>query len=238
MLSFENVTKEYHLDEESVITPVKEVTLKINTGDFILIVGRSGSGKTTLLNLAAGLIKPTSGEILIGDVNIWELSDFKQSDFRNQKIGFVFQFPSLIPSLNVIENVVMPTMFKRKDGKFDAHKQAKKILETVGLGERLNSYPRQLSAGEQKRVVIARALISQPVLLLADEPTSDLDEKTEQEIMALFRGIQSDGVTIMMVTHSLELIPYATKAFQMGNGNLKDVTASSAAGRKKKAVLV
>lgn len=225
MISFNDVTKEYYLDEESIVTPVRKVSLEINRGDFILIVGRSGSGKTTLLNLAAGLIKPTSGEVRIGDVNMWEMTDREQASFRARNMGFVFQFPSLIPALNVMENVALPTFFGRKNGTVDIYSRAGRILKNIGLGERLEVYPRQLSAGEQKRVVIARALMNRPELLLADEPTSDLDEQTEQEIMALFREIQATGMTIMMVTHSLELIPQATRALRMENGNLKDIPA-------------
>jgi ABC-type lipoprotein export system ATPase subunit len=224
MISFINVTKDYRLDEKSVVTPVKKVSLKVNQGDFILIVGRSGSGKTTLLNLAAGLVKPSSGEVRLGEVDLWGMTDREQSSFRNQKIGFVFQFPSLIPSLTVTENVIVPTFFKAKNSSTDAYGGAKKILQNVGLGERFNSYPRQLSSGEQKRVVIARALMNQPSLLLADEPTSDLDEQTEREIMTLFREIQAVGVTIMMVTHNLDLIPYATRALRMERGDLKDIS--------------
>ncbi len=224
MISFKNVTKEYNLDNQSTITPVKGVTLEVNRGDLVVIIGRSGSGKTTWLNLAAGLIKPTSGEVLIDGVNIWNMTDNEMSAFRNKKIGFVFQFPSLLPSLNSVQNVMVPSLFGAKETKVNVRDRAVKMLEKLGLGDRLGSFPRQLSAGEQKRVVIARALINNPSILLADEPTSDLDARTEDEMMELFRSIQAEGITIVMVTHSLDLIPYATKALRMENGALEDVT--------------
>ncbi|MDD4858582.1 MAG: ABC transporter ATP-binding protein [Dehalococcoidales bacterium] len=228
MIKFTDVTRDYRLDEETVVTPVNNINLDIKGGEFILIIGRSGSGKTTLLNLAAGLIKPTRGKVFIGGIDLWGMTDEQLASFRNQKIGFSFQFPSLLPSLTAVQNVIVPTLFAAKDKRDGVQKRATDILGMLGLGEKVNVYPKQLSAGEQKRVVIARALINHPGLLLADEPTSDLDAQTEQEIMSLFRSIQASGITIMMVTHSLELIPYATRAFRMENGHLKDVAEKDA----------
>lgn len=225
MISFINVTKDYRLDEQTTVTPVSDVSLEVKPGEFILIIGRSGSGKTTMLNLAGGLIKPTKGEVLIDNINLWKMDDKKLSSFRSEKIGFMFHFPSLLPSLTVMDNVIVPTIFGPKNGKDGAQKRAKDLLEGLGLAERLVAYPRQLSAGEQRRVVIARSLINGPSLLLADEPTGDLDVQTEQEIMAWFRNIQKSGITIVMVTHSLELIPYASRAFRMENNKLNEVTA-------------
>jgi ABC-type lipoprotein export system ATPase subunit len=151
------------------------------------------------------------------------MTDGQLSLQRSQKIGFVFQFPSLLPTLTIMENVFLPSAFipGRKNG--NARKRAEELLETVGLAGRMEVYPRQLSAGEQKRAVIARSLTNRPEIILADEPTSDLDDQTEMEIMGLLREIQARGVGFMMVTHSLQLIPHATQAYKMENGSLQRV---------------
>lgn len=221
------------MGEQIVVTPVRHVSLTVSRGDFIIIVGRSGSGKTTLLNLAAGLVKPTSGEVFIGDANVRNMNDKQLSLLRNRKIGFVFQYPSLLSSLNALENVALPASFGPGQRRRNANARASELLELMGLSERLESYPRQLSAGEQKRVVIARSLMNAPEVVLADEPTSDLDEQTEQEIMTLMRQIHAEGVTIMIVTHSLELMRYATRALRMEDGVLTDITGMAGGIRGK-----
>jgi ABC-type lipoprotein export system ATPase subunit len=221
MISLKKVTKTYPMDKKNTFTAVREINLMVRKGEFIIITGRSGSGKTTLLNLIAGLTFPTSGEVLLDRAELWKLPDAEQALLRNQKIGFVFQFPSLMPSLNVFENVLLPSLFWHgKPGK-DVQAQAKQLLEEVGLIDKLGSFPRQLSAGEQQRVVIARSLINKPELLLADEPTSNLDEQTEHEIMALFKQIhQQRQITILLVTHTTELIPYGTRSLRMASGEI------------------
>jgi ABC-type lipoprotein export system ATPase subunit len=223
MISFVNVGKNYYLDDKTVISPVHDTTLNVNAGEFILISGRSGSGKTTLLNLVAGLVRPTMGKVLIDNFDLQKMTDKQLTSFRCQNIGFVFQFPSLLPTLSVLDNVIVPTMFDLRDGKHDEHERATELLKMLGLSEKKKVYPRQLSAGEQKRVVIARSLINCPRLILADEPTSDLDEKTEREIMAIFRTMHVEGKTVIMVTHNLELVSYATRAFKMENGTLTEI---------------
>jgi ABC-type lipoprotein export system ATPase subunit len=221
MLTFRNVTKIFILDPETTITPVRDVTLDVAQGEFIIIVGRSGTGKTTLLNLAAGLVKPTSGQVMIDDSDLAGLSDKRLSALRSHKIGFIFQFPSLLPSLRILDNVSLPAIFKdRRNG---ADERAVELLSTLGLADKVGVFPRQLSAGEQKRAVIARSLINQPQVILADEPTSDLDTRTEQEVMGVLRDINSKGVTFLLVTHSLELIPFATRAFEMNGSRLNQI---------------
>jgi lipoprotein-releasing system ATP-binding protein len=229
MISLDNVTKVYTLTKENSVTAVRDVSLKVEVGEFVVITGRSGSGKTTLLNLAAGLTRPTSGQVWLDGVALWSLPDQQQSLLRNEKMGFVFQFPSLLPSLTTLENVVLPTMFGSESANGDVHQRATELLQTVGLADKMAALPCQLSAGQQQRVVIARSLINEPDLLLADEPTSDLDEQTEQEIMDLFQTIHArTGVTVVMVTHTSQLVTYGTRSIQMASGRI--VSDSAAPG--------
>ena len=223
MISFESVTRQFRLDADTVITPVLDVSLEIGQGEFIIIVGRSGTGKTTLLNLAAGLVKPTSGRVLIEGNDLARMRQQTLSNLRSRKIGFIFQFPSLIPALNIRDNISLPAIFtgeKRNDNVFS---RVAELLCALGLEDKLNVFPRQLSAGETKRVVLARALINKPSLILADEPTSDLDERTEQEVMTLLQNVGKQGVTIVIVTHNLQLLPFASRAFEMESGRLREV---------------
>jgi ABC-type lipoprotein export system ATPase subunit len=221
MITLEQVTKTYPLGKGSSVTAVNAASLEIAQGEFVLIVGRSGSGKTTLLNLAAGLTQPTSGKVLIDGTNLWALTDGQQSFLRSQRIGFVFQFPSLLPTLTVLENVILPTVFASRQEAAQVQDRATGLLQKVGLVDKLAAYPRQLSAGQQQRVVIARALMNQPLMLLADEPTSNLDEKTELEIMDLFHDLHASmGLTIVMVTHMRQLVVYGTRAVEMANGQI------------------
>ena len=221
MITLNEVTKTYPLGKGNSVTALHGVSLEISQGEFVIIVGRSGSGKTTLLNLAAGLTRPTSGKILLDGTDLWDLTDQQQSFLRSQRFGFVFQFPSLLPSLTVHDNVILPTVFGSKQDTHQVHERAIQLLQKVGLEDKLAAYPRQLSAGQQQRVVIARALINQPQLLLADEPTSNLDEKTELEIMDLFRDLHASmGITIVMVTHTRQLVSYGTRAVEMANGQI------------------
>ncbi|HSJ58780.1 MAG TPA: ABC transporter ATP-binding protein [Anaerolineae bacterium] len=223
MISVRDVSKIYVVSKEMIVPAVQEVSLDVVRGEFVVITGRSGSGKTTLLHVIAGLTQPTSGEVYLDGIEVWRLPDAEQSLLRNQRIGFVFQFPSLMPSLTALENVVLPTMFGDDDARHDAQERAVQLLHDVGLADKLHAYPRQLSGGQQQRVVIARSLINQPDLILADEPTSDLDELTEQEIMHLFRDVHArSGVTILLVTHSLHLGAFGTRAIRMKGGRIVD----------------
>ncbi len=221
MITFQNVVRDFRLDKGTVITPVNNVNLTVGDGEFIIIIGRSGSGKTTLLNLAAGLIKPSSGTVLLDGTDLGKMTDTQLSAMRSQRLGFVFQFPSLLPSLTVRENIRLPDMFASRENVRSRDERAAELAGRLGLKEKLDVYPRQLSAGEQKRVVIARSLMNEPRLILADEPTSDLDSRTENEVMDIMRDINSMGVTFLIVTHSLQLVPLATRAFEMQNGSLK-----------------
>jgi len=221
MLSLVHVSKTYDVNKGISVPAVQDVTLNVEQGEFVVITGRSGSGKTTLLSLVAGLTRPSSGQILLDGVEVWRLPDKEQALLRNQRIGFVFQFPSLLPTLTAVENVVLPTMFGDNPNGKQSYERAVKLLEQVGLADKVRSYPRQLSGGQQQRVVIARALMNEPSILLADEPTSDLDELTEHEILALFQEIHAQtGVTVLLVTHSTELGRYGTRSIRMAGGEL------------------
>lgn len=223
MISLQEVTKNYDLGKGNSVTAVRGINLEISQGEFVTIVGRSGSGKTTLLNLAAGLTRPTSGRVSVEGVDLWRLNDQERSALRNKKIGFVFQFPSLLSTLTVLENVILPSLFNSRHANPHLRQEAKNLLDQVGLSDKLESYPRQLSAGQQQRVVIARSLIHQPRLLLADEPTSNLDEKTELEIMDMFHGLHNRlGLTIMLVTHTTQLVSAGMRKIEMASGKIID----------------
>jgi ABC-type lipoprotein export system ATPase subunit len=229
MIELRSVTKTYLAGSDAQVTAVRGLDLRVEEGEFVVITGRSGSGKTTLLNLVAGLTRPTSGLVSIDGVDLWRLSDRGQARLRNRKFGFVFQFPSLLPSLTVMQNLLLPTSFEgsNRDAGEQARERAKWLLETVGLSARQEAYPRHLSAGQQQRVVIARALMMQPEIVLADEPTSNLDEQTEQETMDLFRDIHvSQGLTILLVTHTTQLLRYGTRSLAMAQGAFVEAAAT------------
>ncbi len=221
MIELRQVSKKYFRGKRGhqvTVTAVQEIDLKIDLGEFVVITGRSGCGKTSLLNIIAGLSRPDSGQVLVDDMDIWKMKDEDISALRNQKMGFMFQVPSLIPTLNVLDNVVVPTLFAPKEKQKDAYQHAKQALEAVGLPHRMDAFPRHLSAGEEKRVVIARSIINAPPVLLADEPTANLDELTEKEVMALVQEIHRGGTTIILVTHHPSLIGYGTRHLTMSDG--------------------
>lgn len=229
MIKLNELSKIYEQKKQKTVKAVDEVSLDIVSKEFVVITGRSGSGKTTLLNLIAGLAEPTKGQVFIDGVDLWELSDADRSALRNQKMGFVFQFPSLLQSLNTVENVVLPTIFSQKKTTQSDIDRAMRLLEIVGLTDKAAAYPRQLSAGQQQRVVIARALINEPELLLADEPTSNLDEQTAKEIMDIFHDIhQNKGITVLLVTHTGEITTSGTRSIFMANGSIaSDISNNS-----------
>jgi ABC-type lipoprotein export system ATPase subunit len=200
------------------------VDLDVETSEFLVITGRSGCGKTTLLNVATGLATPSGGTVTVDGVDIWSLSDAERSSLRNRTMGFVFQFPSLLPGLSLEQNVTLPLEFSREEHA-GAREHARELLDMVGLGHRMTALPRELSAGQQQRVVVARALINRPELLLADEPSSDLDEETEAEIMEVFRRIHAEqALTIMMVTHARHLVSFGTRHLEMADGTVREDT--------------
>jgi ABC-type lipoprotein export system ATPase subunit len=220
MLSCGNVGKIYST-ERGAVAAVEGIDLDVPRGQFAAIVGRSGSGKSSLIAMIGGLSRPTHGVVMLEHTDIWALPDDGLADFRNREIGFVFQFASLLPTLRVIDNVALPALLGRRKDSATAYRTAADLLGQLGLAEQVEDYPAEISAGEQRRAVIARALINGPSLLLADEPTSDLDEQTEIEIMDQFRELNRDhGVTLIMVTHNLRLAEQADRVLHIADGSL------------------
>jgi ABC-type lipoprotein export system ATPase subunit len=220
MIQATGVTKTFSTPAADIVA-VDSVNLNVKPGEFILILGRSGSGKSTLLGMLAGLIRPTRGTIRIHGHGIEDLSDDRTAELRAREIGFVFQFSGLIPTVTTLENVLLPTLFC--PGGPGSRSRGLALLEKVGLSGRADAYPGTLSSGEMKRAAIARALINSPSLLIADEPTGDLDVETEIEIMDLFRELNREGTTIVMVTHNPDLVPFAMRTFSMHQGKLEGI---------------
>lgn len=217
LLQLTGLTKEYRRGGRA-FNAVNGVNLSVEAGDFISIIGRSGSGKSTLLNMSAGLLNPTAGTALFDGRDIHRLSDRELSFLRNDKIGFVPQGQSLLSNFTVFDNVCIPWYLFRREG--DVEGRAFILLEKVGIGHLAASYPRELSGGEMRRVSIARALVNEPALLIADEPTSDLDTGTTAEIMALFSRIAEEGTAVLIVTHELDTLSYGKRVYTMDAGNL------------------
>jgi len=220
-VSLQGVGKTYGDKDAATFAALRDVDLDVETGEFLILTGRSGCGKTTLLNIASGLATPTSGSVKVEGVDLWSISDAERSNLRNRTMGFVFQFPSLLPGLTLAQNVTLPLEFSAEE-RADAAERARELLETVGLGHRADALPRELSAGQQQRVVVARSLINHPTLLLADEPSSDLDQDTEAEIMEIFSRIHREqGITVIMATHARNLISFGTRHLEMADGTLR-----------------
>ncbi|GAB4539671.1 MAG: ABC transporter ATP-binding protein [Thermodesulfovibrionia bacterium] len=214
-----DITKVYQIGGDE-IKAVDGVSFNIERGEFVSIVGHSGSGKTTLISLIGGLLRPTSGKVLFEGIDIFSLDDNTLSEYRNEKIGYMFQFTTLIPTLTVVENVMLPSLF-RLNKRASLNHNVESLVELVGLGDKKDLYPSQLSGGQQRRVAIVRALVNEPDIILADEPTGDLDEETEKEVMHLFRELnERKGVTIILITHDIELSRQARRHLRMINGRL------------------
>lgn len=219
LLKLENVSKIYQMGEVEV-PALKNVSVNILRGDFVAIVGTSGSGKSTMMNLIGCLDIPTSGRILLKGHDITKMSESDLSTLRGESIGFIFQQYNLIPSMTAFDNVLLPLEFLERD-ESTAAARARKLLELVDLGDKMHHRPNQLSGGQQQRVSIARALASDPEIILADEPTGNLDSKTGTNVMRLFEKLwKVEGKTIIMVTHDLHLAKYAHKTIELKDGQI------------------
>ena len=217
IIKAENLSKSFKRGSNTLFA-VKNVNFTLNEGDFVNIIGRSGSGKSTFLNLLSGLLKPTEGKIFAKGKDMSDFSDREISKYRNEIIGFVPQSLGTLPNLNVLENVSLPYyLFKRDDS---AYEKAAMLLDEMGILHLKDDFPKNLSGGELKRVLIARSMINSPELLILDEPTSDLDKNTTMEIMDLLKKINSKGTALIIVTHELDILKYGNTLCQMEDVSL------------------
>lgn len=220
LISIKNLTKTYKTNGE-LVHALNGVTLDIGKGESIAVMGQSGSGKSTLLSIIGGLNQPSSGEIRIDGIDIYSLLQEKRADFRRDYLGFVFQQFQLIPYLTAMENVMLPLTTAKYSAR-QKREMAEHVLDRIGLISEKNRLPNQLSGGEQERVAIARAIVNEPPLILADEPTGSLDTKTGKEIMELFAELNNEGLTILMVTHNPENSRYMKRTITMNDGKMID----------------
>ena len=218
IIRLEKVSKEYKMGE-LIVEALKEIDLTINKGDFISIVGPSGSGKSTIMNMIGALDLATNGNIFLDGINIKNLSESKLAQIRGKKIGFVFQTFNLIPTLTALENVMLPMIFQNIDN-IERKEKAEYLLKEIGLGHRFNHLSNELSGGERQRVAIARALANDPDVILADEPTGNLDSKRGKEVAEMFVDLNKKGKTIILVTHDSDIAKYSKKIYNIRDGKI------------------
>lgn len=222
IIELHNIKKEYKIGNEE-IHALSGVTLDIFKNEYVALMGPSGSGKSTLMNMLGCLDSPTSGEYILNGIAVAKMSDNELAEVRNKQIGFVFQTFNLLPRSTTIENVMLPLVYSGIEKK-QRIKMAKKVLEQVGLGNRMDHKPNELSGGQRQRVAIARALVNNPAIILADEPTGNLDSKTSIEIMGLFEEIQKNGNTIILVTHEEDIAMHAHRIVRLKDGKVESDT--------------
>lgn len=216
MFELKDITKIYRMGKVEV-PALKGIDLTVEDGEMVAIIGASGSGKSTLMNIIGCLDKPTSGRYLLEGIDVGRLNDNRLAELRNKKIGFVFQQYNLLPRINALGNVELPLVYS---GILQKHKRAKEALERVGLAKRMHHKPTEMSGGEQQRVAIARALINNPSLILADEPTGNLDTAASAEIMDIFHQLHMDGMTVVLVTHELDIAQQAHRVVRVMDGKI------------------
>jgi putative ABC transport system ATP-binding protein len=219
VIRIESVTKDYYMGRNAVHA-LRGVDLRVGRGEMITIMGASGSGKSTLMNVLGCLDVPTSGDYYLDGVHVNDLSHNELAELRNRKLGFVFQGFNLLARTTALENVELPLLYDRSGRQRDTRALATAALERVGLGDRLDHQPSELSGGQQQRVAIARALVSEPTVVLADEPTGNLDSHTSVEIMALFQELNEQGITILLVTHEHDIARYAKREVEVRDGRI------------------
>ena len=219
ILEIQNVCKDYY-QGKMVVPVLKDVSFSMEEGDYIAIMGPSGSGKTTLMNIIGCLDTATSGTFLLDGQDVSQCSDNERSDIRLNKIGFVFQSFQLLPRQSAVENVELPLTYANVPKK-ERRERAIAALERVGLGDRIDFKPTQLSGGQKQRVAIARALVNNPKILLADEPTGALDTKSGEQVMELFHSLNSEGVSVLMITHDPEIASHASKIITIRDGQIQ-----------------
>ncbi|MFT5917970.1 MAG: putative ABC transport system ATP-binding protein [Bacteroidia bacterium] len=225
------IARKYVMGSE-VIMALKTVSIRIEEGEYVAFMGPSGSGKSTLMNIIGCLDTPTGGDYMLDGTNVSNLSEDKLAEIRNKKIGFVFQTFNLLPRSSSLENVALPLIYAGY-GKKDRNAKALQALESVGLGDRAGHKPNELSGGQRQRVAIARALVNDPSLILADEPTGNLDTKTSYEIMDLFEQLYDQGNTIIMVTHEEDIAQYAHRIIRLRDGIVESDTQNTSIRRAR-----
>lgn len=222
VISLDKIVKDYILGK-FMIRALNGVSLEITRNDFVALMGPSGSGKSTLMNILGCLDTPTAGNYLLNGKEVGSLRDDQLAEIRNKEIGFVFQTFNLLPRLNALENVALPLVYAGSARK-SRNDRAVSVLETVGLGDRMKHKPNELSGGQRQRVAIARALVNSPSIILADEPTGNLDSKTSEEIMAIFHQIHAQGNTIILVTHEEDIAKHARRIIRLRDGKIESDT--------------
>ncbi len=218
LIELKNVTRTYHLGDE-VLNALDNVSFSVQAGEFIAITGPSGSGKSTLANIIGGLDRPTGGSVVVDGDDLSHVSDRKLSDYRNSHVGFVFQSFNLQGTQTALENVTLPLIFARMHAK-ERKARATECLQAVGLGDRLKHKPGQLSGGQRQRVAIARALATKPRIIIADEPTGNLDSARGEEIMHLLKELNKQGITLIIITHDMNIARQAGRTIQIKDGHL------------------
>ena len=216
MVELDNITKVYHMGKVEV-PALRGITFNIQQGEIVALIGASGSGKSTLMNIIGFLDKPTSGRYLLEGVDVSQFNDNKLAELRNKKLGFVFQEYNLLTRASALANVELPMVYS---GRRQKRRQAMAALERVGLGARANHKPTELSGGEQQRVAIARALMNNPPIILADEPTGNLDSAATAEIISIFRRLNQDGITVVMVTHEMDIAEQTQRIIRLHDGKV------------------
>jgi len=221
----EDVSKGYKVGGQTVHA-LDHLTVTLDKGDMCALMGPSGAGKTTLLNMIGGLDVPDSGKVMVGGIDLSRLNEMQRASFRKRNVGFIFQFYNLIPSLTAYENVLVPVMFERDQKRG----RAEDLLDRMGLSRRMDHLPMELSGGERQRVAIARALMNDPPLILADEPTGNIDSETAREIVSLFRQLNDEGKTLIMATHDRMMAGKARSMLRMRDGRLSGGKTSTRSG--------